>query len=60
MEMGDADIENRLMDTEGVRGEEREGGTKAESNMEAYTLPCVKQITNGNLVYNSGTSNLAP
>ena len=35
VKMGDADIENRLMDTERVRGEEREGGTKAESNMEA-------------------------
>ena len=40
MEMGDADIENRLMDTEGVRGEEREGGTKAESNMETYITIC--------------------
>ena len=37
---GDVDIENRLMDM--GRGEEEEGGTNGESNMEAYTLPCVK------------------
>ena len=32
------------MDTGG--GEEREGGANGESNMEAYTLPHVTQITN--------------
>ena len=37
-------------------GEEREGGANGESNMEAYTLPCVKQITNGILLYDSGNS----
>ena len=37
---GDADIEKSLMDT--GSGEEGEGGTNGESNMEAYTLPCVK------------------
>jgi len=31
------------MDTGGAGGEEREGGTKAESNMGAYALPCVKR-----------------
>ena len=35
------------MDT-GV-GEEGEGGMNGESSMEAYTLPYVKQIANGNL-----------
>ena len=38
-------------------GEEGGGGTKGESNMEAYTLSCVKWITNGNLLYDSGNSN---
>ena len=37
-------------------GEEGEVGTNGESNMEAYILPCVKQITNGNLLYDSGSS----
>ena len=37
---GDADIENRLMDTGG--GEEGEGGTNGESSMEVHTLPYVK------------------
>ena len=32
---GDADSENRLVDTEG----EEEGGMNWESNMETYTLP---------------------
>ena len=43
------------MDTGG--GEEREGGANGESNMEAYMLPCVKLITNGNSLYDSGNSN---
>ena len=38
-------------------GEEGEVGTNGESNMEAYILPCVKQITNGNLLHDSGNSN---
>ena len=29
-----------------------------ESNMEAYTLPYVKQIASGNLLYEAGSSNL--
>ena len=52
---GDAYIANRLKDM-GSR-EEGGGGTKGESNMEAYTLSCVKWITNGNLLYDSGNSN---
>ena len=35
---GDADTENRLVDTEG----ESEAGTNGESSMEAYTLPYVE------------------
>ena len=38
-------------------GEEGESGMNGESNMEAYTVQCVKQITNGNLLYDSGNSN---
>ena len=30
-----------------------------ESNMEAYTVPCVKQITNGILLYGLWNSNQA-
>ena len=36
--------------------EEGEGGTNGETNMEAYTLPCVKLITNGNFLYDSENS----
>jgi len=52
---GDRDIENRLMDM-GSR-EEGEDKMNGESRMEAYTLPSVKQIANGNLLYDSGNSN---
>ena len=38
-------------------GEEGEGGMYGESNMETYTLPFVKQIANGSLLYDSGSSN---
>ena len=37
-------------------GEEEEGEIYAESNTE-ITTPCVKQIANGNLLYDSGNSN---
>ena len=37
---GGADIENRLMDRGG--GQKVGGGMNGESNMEVYTLPCVK------------------
>ena len=45
-------VENR-------RGHEGEGedGTNGESTMNAYTLPYVKQIVSGNLLYGSGNSN---
>ena len=51
----ETDIENRIMDM----GEEKKvvGGMNGEINMKAYTPPCVKQITNGNLLYDSGNSN---
>ena len=50
----DADIEKRLVDTVG----EGEGGTNWESSMETYTLPEVKQIASGSLLYDEGSSNL--
>ena len=43
----DTDIQNRLVDTVG----EGEGGTNGENSIETYTLPCVKQIASGNLLY---------
>ena len=41
----------------GWGGEEGEGGTNGDSNMEAYTPPCVKQRANGNLPCDSENSN---
>ena len=40
-----------------VWGEEREGEMNGDSSMEAHTLPYVKQIANGNLLYDSGNPN---
>ena len=50
---GEADIENRLMDM--GRGEER--ARCIERVTWKFTLPYVKQIANGNLLYVSGNSN---
>ena len=33
------------------------GGTHLKSNTDTYTLPYVKQIVNGNLLYDPGSSN---
>ena len=48
-------LENRLMDM--VVGEEGEGEMYIESSMEAYTLPYVKEMANGNSPCDSGNSN---
>ena len=40
-----------------TEGEGGEGGMYEESNMETYTLPCVNQVDNGNLLDESGNSN---
>ena len=48
----DTDIENILVDTV----EEGEGGTKWESSIDIYTLPCVKQIASGKLLYGTRSS----
>ena len=49
---GETDIENRFMDT--GRGEERVGGM--ERVTWKLTLPYVKLIAKGNLLYGSGNS----
>ena len=38
------------------KGEEGEGEMNGDSSMEAYTLPNVKQIASGKLLYNTGSS----
>ena len=43
-------MKNRLMDTVG----EGEGGMIRENGIETYTLPQVKQIASGNLIYDTG------
>ena len=35
----------------------QEGKMNGASSMEAYTLPYVKQIANGNMLYDPGSSN---
>ena len=35
---------------------EGEGGGHWESGTDTYTLPCVKQIANGSLLYSTGSS----
>ena len=49
----DADIENRLVDTV----EEGEGWINWEHSIETYTLPYIKHIASGNLLYYTGSSN---
>ena len=43
------------------KGGEQEGGAEAngENSKEAYALPYIKQTTNGNFLYDSGSSNQA-
>ena len=47
--------ENRFMDRGGEAEGERE--MNGESSMEIYTLPYIKQIGNGNFLYDSGNLN---
>ena len=49
---GDKDIENDFVDTVGGA----EGWDRLETNTEPYTLPYVKQIASGNLLYDVGSS----
>ena len=35
---------------------EGEGGTKRESGVDTYTLPCVKWVSSGKLLYSAGSS----
>ena len=48
----DTDVENGLVDT-AVEGED---GTNCEINIEKYTLPRIKYIASGKLLYNTGSS----
>ena len=48
----DTDKDNRLADT----GEEGEGRANSKSNTDIYTLPCVKQLASGKLLYNTASS----
>ena len=48
---GDSDKENGLVDPVG----EGESGTNGESSIDIYTLPCVKQISDEMLLYNTGS-----
>ena len=48
---GDSDIENGLVNTVG----NGESGTNRESSIDIYTLPCVKQIATGKLLYHTGS-----
>ena len=48
---GDSDKENGLVDPVG----EGESGTNGESSIDIYTLPCIKQISDEKLLYNTGS-----
>ena len=48
----DADVENGLVDTAG----EGESGTNWEIRTDIYTLPRVKQIASGKVLYSTGCS----
>ena len=50
---GDTDVENRLVD---IAGGWEEGLGCMERVTRKYTLPYVKQIVNGNLLYDSWNS----
>ena len=48
------ELELETESREGGGREEGEGETNGESSMETYTLPYVKEIANGSLLYDSG------
>ena len=48
---GDTDKENKLADIVG----ERKSGANGESNINLYTLPCVKQTAGEKLLHNTGS-----
>ena len=48
----DTDVEKKLM----VTKRRKRGGMNQESGTDIYTLLCIKQITNENLVYGTGNS----
>ena len=48
----DTDIRNECMDT----GEGRGSGMNWEIGIDIYTLPCVRQVASGNLLYSTGST----
>ena len=48
----DTDVEKKLM----VTKSSKRGGMNQESGIDIYTLLCIQQITNENLVYGTGNS----
>ena len=50
---GDTDVKNRFLDTVG----EGEGGIIWENSIEIYTLPHVKSIVNGSMLFDTGNPN---
>ena len=48
----DTDVENKRMDSKG----ERSWGVNWEIGIDIYTLLCLKQITNENILYSTGNS----
>ena len=51
------EMQTQRMDLWTSVGEEEEGKMNGKGIVEAYTLPYVKQIASGNLLYDSGNSN---
>ena len=48
----DTDVENKHTDTKGEKGD----GMNWEVGIDIYTLLCIKQIINENLLYSTGNS----
>ena len=47
----DTDVENKHMDTKGGKWRGGGGALNQENGTDMYTLICIKQITNKNLLY---------
>ena len=46
----------RLREQKGGHRGGKEGGMNWKMRMDIYTLPCIKQVASGNLLYNTGSS----
>ena len=47
----DTHVENKRMDTKGESGRGGGGGMNWETEIDMYTLTCIKWMTNKNLLY---------